>query len=55
MFYKTALHLAVEIRNIEIIKLLLEHDNIDTDVKNKFGKKPCDYTSNNKIKQMLNH
>lgn len=30
---RTALHLAVEKKNEEIIKLLLEHDGIDVNVK----------------------
>lgn len=32
-FCKTALHLAVELNNIEIIKILLAQDSIDCDVK----------------------
>lgn len=31
-FNKTALHIAVELENIEIVKLLLKHKNIDVNI-----------------------
>lgn len=34
MFSKTALHIAVEKQNIEIIKLLLSNNNININIKN---------------------
>ena len=34
-FYKTALHMAVEKENIEIIELLLSNPNIDINIKDK--------------------
>ena len=48
---KAALHLAVEIGNLEIIKLLLEKKDID--IKDSHGKKPIDYSENHEIKQLL--
>lgn len=33
IYKKTALHLAVENENIQIIQLLLKHPNIDIDIK----------------------
>ena len=37
MFNKTALYHAIEIENIEIIKLLLMNDNIDINIINIFN------------------
>ena len=50
---KTALHLAVEIRNLEIIKLLLQNKEIDINIEDSHGKKPIDYSENHEIKQLL--
>ena len=50
---KAALHLAVEIENLEIIKLLLEKKEIDINIEDSHGKKPIDYSENHEIKQLL--
>ena len=44
-FYKTALHIAVEKENVEIVQLLLSHDKIDINIQ---------YISYNKIYEILN-
>ena len=49
----TALHLAAEIGNLEIIKLLLEKKEIDINIEDSHGRKPIDYSKNNEIKQLL--
>ena len=49
----TALHLAAEIGNLEIIKLLLEKKEIDINIEDSHGRKPIDYSINNEIKQLL--
>ena len=49
----TALHLAVERRNLEIIKLLLQKEEIDINIEDSQGKKPIDYSENDEIKQLL--
>ena len=41
---KAALHLAVEIENVEIIKLLLEKKEIDINIEDSHGKNPIDYS-----------
>ena len=50
---KTALHLAAEIGNLEIIKLLLEKKEIVINIEDSQGKKPIDYSENYEIKQLL--
>ena len=50
---KAALHLAVNIGNLKIIKLLLEKKDIDTNIEDEQGKKPIDYSQKNEIKQFL--
>lgn len=52
--HRTPLHLAVLMKNIEIIKLLLNHDGIDINAVNKDGKKPIDYTDDDEIKKLIN-
>ena len=54
-FYETPLHHAVKKENIEIIKLLLENNEINIHIKDDHHKEPIEYTNNNEIKQMLNH
>ena len=49
----TALHLAAEIGNLEIIKLLLEKKEIDINIEDSHGKRPIDYSENHEIKQLL--
>ena len=53
MKQKAALHLAVEIGNLEITKLLLEKKEIDINIKDSHGKKPIDYSKNHEIMQLL--
>ena len=53
MEQKVALHLAVEIGKSEIIKLLLEKEEIDINIEDSHGKKPIDYSDNHEIKQLL--
>lgn len=50
---KTALHLATEIENIDIIKLLLKKKEININIKDSKGKKPIDYSKNITIKQLF--
>ena len=50
---KTALHLAAEIGNLEIIKILLNKKDIDINIEDSHGKKPIDYSENHEIKQLL--
>lgn len=50
---KTKLHLAVEIRNLDIIKFLLEKNEIDVNIQDSHGKKHIDYSENDEIKQLL--
>ena len=52
---KSPLHLAIEKKYVEIIKLLLENKKIDTDIKDRQLRKPIDCTANDKIKQLFNH
>ena len=52
---KTALHLAAEMGDLEIIKLLLEKKEIDINIEDSQGKKPIDYSENNEIKKLLSH
>lgn len=49
----TALHLASQRRNLEIIKLLLEKKEIDIHIEDYHGKKPIDYSTNDEIKRLL--
>lgn len=51
---QTPLHFAVIAKNVEIIKLLLNQKGIDVNSIDKYGKKPIDYTDDEKIKQLLN-
>ena len=53
MEQKAALHLAVKIRNLKIIKLLLKKKDIDINIEDNHGKKPIDYSENHEIKQLL--
>lgn len=48
----TPLHIACNTKNIEIIKLLLEHE-ADPQLKNIDGRTPCQSTQNQEIKQLL--
>ena len=50
---KIVLHLAVEIGNLDIIKLLLEKKEIDINIEDSHGKKPIDYSENQEIKKLL--
>ena len=52
-FCKTVLHLATQINNVEIVKLLLEKKDININIEDSQGKKPFDYTKNGEIKQLL--
>ena len=47
------MHLAVKIKNIEIIKLLLIKKGIDFNIIDNKGKIPIDYSKNSEIKQLL--
>ena len=51
---RTALHLAVEEKYVDIIKLLLDHKGIDTEVKDENDKRPNDYTSEENIIKLFN-
>ena len=53
MEQKTALHLAAQIGNLEILRLLLEKKEIDINIKDSLGKKTIDYSKNPEIKQLL--
>ena len=50
---KTALHLAVQINNTKIIKLLLERKDIEINIKDSNGEEPVYYAKNEEIKQLL--
>ena len=50
---ETALHHAVAIENIKIIKLLLGHKDINVNQQDENGKKPIDYCKNEKIKRIF--
>ena len=50
---KTALHIAVENNNIEIIKLLLENKNIDVNVKDEKGRKPIQLVNDFRIRSLF--
>ena len=50
---KTSLHLAVEKDDIEIVKLLLQHKDIDINVEDNKGNKPINYAKSDSIKQLL--
>lgn len=52
-FYQTALHLAVQKNNIEIVKLLMEKKEIDVNITDYSEKKPIDYSENDKITELL--
>lgn len=67
MFYLTPLHFAVRHNKIEIIKLLLNHDNIDLNAVDSvfhstfikfffriYGKKPVELTDKEEIIQLFN-
>ena len=47
------MHLATQINNAEIVKLLLEKKEIDINIEDSQGKKPIDYAKNDEIKQFL--
>ena len=53
MKQKAALHLAVEIGNLEITKLLLEKKEIDINIKDSHGKKPIYYAVKREIIKLL--
>ena len=53
IFYTTALHLAVQINNVKIVKLLLEKNDINIYIKDFRGKMPIDYSKNDEITQLL--
>ena len=53
IIYKTALHLAAEIGNLEIKKILLNKKDIDINIEDSHGKKPIDYSEWYWIKQLL--
>lgn len=50
---RTALHLAVNNNDIEIIQLLLDNQKIDINSKDENGSTPINYTKNKKIIKML--
>ena len=47
------MHLAVEIDNIAITKLLLEQKDIDINLEDSKGRKPIDYSKNDEIKKLF--
>ena len=54
-FNKTALHIAVQQGDIEIIKLLLRVKNIDINIEDEQGKKTIDYSKNDEIRKLFSH
>ena len=52
-FYKTVLHAAVEANDLEIIKLLLEKNDIDINIKDSLGKEPICYSKSDEVRQLL--
>ena len=52
-FYKTALHIAVEIDNFEIVELLTKTKNINILIKDSQEKKAIDYSKGDEIRQLL--
>ena len=52
---ETALHLAAQQGDIEIIKLLLRVKNIDINIEDEQGKKPIDYSKNDEIRKLFLH
>jgi ankyrin repeat protein len=56
---ETPLYTACRLRNIEIVKLLLEHPNIDVNIKDEHGDTPlfiaCDYNRIEIVKLLLSH
>ena len=50
---QTALHLAVEKDNLEIVKLLLGKKDIDINLVDLQGKKPIDYSKSSEVRQLL--
>lgn len=51
----TPLHLAVEYGNIEIINLLLKHNNINTEIKENNKKTPIQCTEDEEILNLFKH
>ena len=51
----TPLHFAVKNGNAKMISYLLQHKNIDVEIKDDTGKKAIDYATNDKIKELFNH
>lgn len=47
------MHLAVQINNVEIVKLLLGKKDIDISIEDNQGKIPIDYSNNDEITQLL--
>ena len=50
---QAVLHLAAQMENLPIVKLLLIQEKADINIKDSKGKKPIDYSKNPKIKQLL--
>ena len=50
---ESALHIAVKNKNIEVLKLLLENENIDFNVKDSNGKTPIEVTDDEKIRKLI--
>ena len=51
---ETALHRSVFKGKLDIIKLLLSQKNIDTNIKNKQGKKPMELNHKKKVLSLFN-
>lgn len=49
----TALHIAVEKEDIQIIKALLKNKNIDIEATDELGNKPINLTNNQEVKDLL--
>lgn len=51
---KSPLHYSIEMKNTQIIRLLLKQKSIDVDVVDENGKKPIDCTDDKRIKKLFN-
>lgn len=49
----TPLHLAVKSNKIEMVKLLLNHKDIDIHLENEKGEEPIDLATNNEIRALF--